>query len=132
VNLIVRQDKKIADYVLKRGKSYIIVVNKIDLYKGDLKELESKIRYNFPHVNFVKILFVSAKEKTGLEELMEYIVDLHNRVNIEWKTSVLNRFLEDLKEAKQVLVKTSYLNLLYYFLVLPSLDGYKIVQFQLV
>lgn len=112
-NILVRQDKKIADYVFKKGKSYIIVVNKSDLIRGREKEIEDEIRYRFPHVNFVKILFISALKKEGIEKLLDYIIDLYKRQKKEWKTSVLNNFLEEVKNKKQILVGNSYLNLFY-------------------
>lgn len=112
-NILVRQDKKIADYVFKKGKSYIIVVNKVDLVKGKEKEIQNEIRYKFPHINFVKILFISALNKEGIDQLLEYIINLYKRLQIKWKTSTLNYFLENIKKKRQILIGNSYLNLFY-------------------
>jgi len=111
--LIVKQDKKIADYIVKEGKSSILVVNKIDLFQGNIKELEEEIRYRFPHINYVKIFFISAKEKKGIKQVFHYIIELHKRLHTEWKTSELNNLIESIKNRKQILVKNSFLNLFY-------------------
>jgi len=105
--LIRKQDKKI------KGNPFILVVNKIDLFDGDLKDLKNEIDYLFPHINFVKTFFISAKEKKGIGKILNYIKDLYFRVNREFKTSDLNKYIEICKNTKQIILGKSYLNLLY-------------------
>ncbi len=112
-DLVVKQDKKITDYVVKKGKPSILIVNKIDLFKGDKKELEDEIRYRFPHINYVKIFYISAIKNKGIHKVFNYILDLYTRLHTEWKTSELNRMIEDIKNRKQILVNNSFLNMFY-------------------
>ncbi|MCX8059244.1 MAG: ribosome biogenesis GTPase Der [Spirochaetes bacterium] len=112
-DLIKKQDKKIADYIIKKGKPFILIVNKIDLFEGNVDDLEDEIDYLFPHIKFVKRFFISAKEKRGIGKIFKYIKDLYGRLNQDYKTSELNKYIENCKNTKQILIGKSYLNLLY-------------------
>lgn len=112
-DLIKKQDKKITDYIIEKGKPFILIVNKIDLYNGDIKLIENEIDYLFPHIKFVKRFFISAKEKKGIGKILKYIRDLYFRINREYKTSELNKYIENCKKTRQIVIGKSYLNLLY-------------------
>ncbi len=125
LDLITTQDKKISDYIIKKGKGYILVVNKIDLIlekknKQDnkkinlfLNEFKENLNYKFPQIHYVKKIFISAKENIKIDELLEYIIDLYQRIKKEIKTSQLNKVIEKIGDIKPILIDSSFLNLLY-------------------
>jgi len=124
-DLITTQDKKISDYILKKGKGYILAINKIDLLSKEnsflnnrknnsiINELEENINYKFPQISYVKKIFISAKENININSLLEYTINLYSRIKKEIKTSQLNKIIEKISEIKPILVGSSFLNLLY-------------------
>ena len=67
----------------------IVVINKIDIFSGDIDEELKKIREFFGSTSFgyeVPIFAVSAKEKAGFEELKNGILETINSLQIERNT----------------------------------------------
>ncbi|MFX1443862.1 MAG: selenocysteine-specific translation elongation factor [Promethearchaeota archaeon] len=67
-------------------KSIIIILNKIDLFQGDIKEEIEKTREFFgstPYGSNIPIFAVSAKEKDGFEELRHGILNTIESLEIE-------------------------------------------------
>ena len=67
-------------------KNIIVILNKIDIFKGDTEEEVRKIRNFFDSTSFgsnVPIFTVSAKTKKGFEELKEGILKTINKLNLE-------------------------------------------------
>ena len=72
--LLTNQDAHVLGYVLDHFRSLVIAINKWDLaIKKGMKKEETleKIKAQFPFAKFAKIIFISAKEKTGLEDLLD-------------------------------------------------------------
>jgi len=92
------QDKKIADHVVKKGKGILLVLNKWDL-KPDIPNLEEaekdKIRYFFPILDFAPVLNISAKEKTGIKELLNKVIQVQTQRLNRIDTGRLNQALAD-------------------------------------
>ncbi len=91
-------DKKAIDYALKNYKGLIFVVNKWDIVRQkrkNIKEMKEKffeyIRKKIKFADFIPIVFVSAKEKQGLNELFDIVFYVENQYNFRVKTSILNR-----------------------------------------
>jgi len=67
-------------------KNIIVILNKIDIFKGDTEEEVRKIRNFFDSTSFgsnVPIFAVSAKTKKGFEEIKEGILKTINKLNLE-------------------------------------------------
>lgn len=67
-------------------KKIIVILNKIDIFKGDTKEEVRKIRAFFDSTSFgseVPIFTVSAKTNKGFEELKEGILVTINKLSLE-------------------------------------------------
>ena len=67
-------------------ENIIVLLNKIDIFKGDIEEEVRKIRAFFDSTSFgsnVPIFTVSAKTKKGFEELKEGILKTINKLNLE-------------------------------------------------
>lgn len=134
--LITTQDKKISDYIINKGKGYILVLNKIDLvltnikdkneHKNILESLEEKLKYKFPQISYVKKFYISAKDNVNINSLLNYCIDLFNRINQEHKTSQLNKVLEKISQIKPILIGSSFLNLFYMVCVKKLPRIYKI------
>ncbi|MHA2280601.1 MAG: GTP-binding protein [Promethearchaeota archaeon] len=67
-------------------ENIIVILNKIDLFKGNIKEEVKKIRSFFGSTSFgsnVPIFTVSAKKENGFEEVKEGILKIINRLNLK-------------------------------------------------
>ncbi|HPC38069.1 MAG TPA: ribosome biogenesis GTPase Der [Exilispira sp.] len=140
--LITSQDKKISDYIINKGKGYILAINKIDLLFADIEKLEDfdydflrenkniknksclkliqiyenlseNLNYKFPQISYVKKFFISAQKNFNIALLLDYCIDLYKRIRTKHKTSQLNKVIEKISEIKPILVGSSFLNLLY-------------------
>ena len=70
-----KQDMTLGRLVAENKKSAIIVVNKIDLKEKQEKEKwQKEISRAFPHLSFAPILFVSAKQKQHINQILEQIM----------------------------------------------------------
>lgn len=90
---IIEHDKHIASYVLDAGKALVIAVNKWDTITDPNEELKNwklKMENEFQFVPFAKIVFVSAKTKKRLGDLMPAIISAHENHIKDLPTSKLN------------------------------------------
>jgi GTP-binding protein len=74
------QDEKIAGMIEQTGCSVILVMNKWDTQrnkKGFTKEQAmEQVRYNFGFLRYAPLMFISAKERSGFQDLGELIYDI--------------------------------------------------------
>ncbi|MER1985447.1 MAG: ribosome biogenesis GTPase Der [Solibacillus sp.] len=95
---IQEQDKKIAGYAHEAGKAVIIVVNKWDaLVKDDktMKNYETQIREHFLFLDYAPIIFVSAKTKQRVLNILPIIQRVSENHAMRIQSSVLNELIED-------------------------------------
>lgn len=95
------QDQKIASKVIERRKGLCILANKWDLIpKGDKpKEAFRKELYSFSSfLKFSDVIFISAKSKMGLDNILKLSKQIKNRLTREYE-------VEDLIEAYQMISK---------------------------
>jgi GTPase len=93
-------DKKVLGYAYEHSKAIMIVVNKWDrVAKDEREKMKEKyihyIRANIAFMNFAPLVFVSAKEGRGLEELIDVVIYVENQYNFRVKTAVLNRVFQE-------------------------------------
>lgn len=126
-DFITSQDKKISDYIINKGKGYILALNKIDLLNNNLAQfnknidqfnkfvenLEGNLNFQFPQISYVKKFFISAKNNFNIDNLLDYCLDLFYRINEQHKTSQLNKVIEKIVEIKPILIGSTFLNLFY-------------------
>jgi GTP-binding protein len=108
----VEQDLAVADVARKAQNSTIVVLSKWDLTTLGIEdirpELERRLRQRPPHVA------VSATTGRGIERLLDLIERQFDKHIARISTSELNRFLAELREARQPPSKNGRsLNLLY-------------------
>lgn len=93
-------DKKVMGYAYEHGKAIIIAVNKWDrVASAEREKMKEKyihyIRSNMAFMNFAPLVFISAKEARGLDELIDVVIYVENQYNSRVKTSVLNRVFQE-------------------------------------
>lgn len=88
-------DATIGGYAHEEGRALVLVVNKWDLLSGrQRKEYEAAVRAQFRFLDYAPIVFLSAKEKRGLDALLEKIDQCWESFNQRVPTGELNRLAE--------------------------------------
>ena len=99
---IVDQDIHLLGLTLAIGRPVLVTANKIDLLTKSGKEsLESKLNRKLKFANYLKIHFISAKERRGLKKLMTIAKGIYQNSLKDLDTSVLNRLLKSAIMAQQ-------------------------------
>lgn len=96
---ITHQDMHIADYVLQNKTGMIIAVNKSDLMeKGEeiRNEWISKLRYKFDFTPWASVVFISAKNKKNINNILDIARNVFDQRQKRIPTSELNNFLRDI------------------------------------
>ena len=90
---IIEHDKHIASYVIDAGKALVIAVNKWDTVTNpneDIKNWKQKMEIEFQFLPYAKIVYLSAKTKKRVPELMPLIIDAYDNYSKSLSTSALN------------------------------------------
>ena len=92
------QDKHVAGYAYEAGKAIIIIYNKWDTVEKDdktINEVTLKIRNEFTYLSYAPIIFVSAKTKQRVKDIIPMINDVYNYATLSIDTSILNEVIMD-------------------------------------
>lgn len=95
---IQEQDKKIAGYAHEAGKAVVIVVNKWDAIEKDEKTMNvytQQIREHFLFLDYAPIVFVSAKTKQRVHQILPVINRVSENHAMRIQSSILNEVIED-------------------------------------
>ncbi|MCH7321221.1 ribosome biogenesis GTPase Der [Solibacillus sp. MA9] len=95
---IQEQDKKIAGYAHEAGKAIVIVVNKWDAIEKDEKTMNlftEQIREHFLFLDYAPIVFVSAKTKQRVRNILPIIKRVSENHAMRIQSSILNEVIED-------------------------------------
>ncbi len=95
---ILDQDKHVAGYAHEAGKPIIIVYNKWDTVEKDdktMSKVTELIRSEFLYLSYAPILFVSAKTKQRIQDLIPMINDVYRYSQLRIATNVLNEVVLD-------------------------------------
>ena len=112
------QDKKIAYQIVKDGRGIILGMNKWDQLpkvKNQLEAYTDRVRFLFPILDFAPVIPLSAREGTGIPELLTTALKVNRQLHQRIETSKLNEMLkiwmEDVPTAqvKGVIYKIRYL-----------------------
>ncbi|NMA50997.1 MAG: ribosome biogenesis GTPase Der [Mollicutes bacterium] len=90
---IIEHDKHIASFALEAGKALVIAVNKWDTVKKPnemIKEWNLLIKEEFKFISYVNTVYVSAKNRKRIGELMPNIIKAVTNHRKQIATSVLN------------------------------------------
>jgi GTP-binding protein len=90
------QDAKILNTILDDHRGVIVIANKSDLAKKEDKDYREtfmkKIEREFHFFTDVRVVFTSAKNKNGLEDMLNEIEAVEEMLNFRVSTSELNDF----------------------------------------
>ena len=92
------QDKHVAGYAFEAGKPIIILYNKWDIVEKDhatLHQVTEKIRAEFLYLSFAPILFVSAKTKQRVNQILPLVNTVYENANQRIQTSIVNEVVMD-------------------------------------
>ncbi|KXG75958.1 ribosome biogenesis GTPase Der [Thermotalea metallivorans] len=90
---VTEQDTKIAGYAHEQGKATIIVVNKWDIIEKDTRTMNryiKDIRDRLAFMLYAPILFVSAKTKQRIHQILEMVKFVSNQHAMRVQTGMLN------------------------------------------
>ena len=95
---LVALDATIAGYAHEGGRAVILCVNKWDALDREQKRgFEQKVRDELKFLDYAPVVFVSAKNGTGIEPLFDLIREVYESAGRRITTGELNRFVESLK-----------------------------------
>ena len=92
------QDKRIAGYARDDNKAIIIVVNKWDIVDKDdktMQKMTEKIKTQMPFIDFAPIIFLSAKNQSRVNKLLDEIDNVYDNYSRRVPTSILNDIMLD-------------------------------------
>ncbi len=96
------QDAKLAGMVVEKGRALVIVVNKWDIAQeagATQRWYKEELGKRLPFVAWAPILFVSAREGTGVTALLREAGRLARQYRTRLPTPKLNELLETIQEA---------------------------------
>ena len=110
------RDAKIAGVALEKFKPIIIAVNKIDEIKtqSHWERIHKELDLNFDFIPYAPRVFISAKERKGLDELINQIKDVYSQYVKRVRTGPFNRVLQKLMEVHQPPVYRNKIVKIYY------------------
>lgn len=95
---VVGVDSNIAGLAHEGGRGIVICVNKWDLIdEGKKRQFEEELRYQMRFLDYAPVMFLSAKDGTGVKDLYKKIREVYDAATKRVTTGELNRFLEALE-----------------------------------
>ncbi len=94
-------DITLSNYIIKEGRSFLLVFNKWDLIKNqynEQKKIIEKIKEIFFDAKGINILFISSKDERYRIKVCKSIVEIYKKWNKKIGTSELNRWFSSIWE----------------------------------
>jgi GTPase len=96
---IANQDCHVSQYILEERKGLIIVVNKVDLESGDIREsltnnFIGKLKHRMAYVPWAPVVFSSAKERKNIFQILNLAAEISNERVKEVSQEDLNVWLD--------------------------------------
>ena len=91
-----KQDLTIASHVIEEGRVLVIAANKWDLVEKEENvklELLERLNVTLSQLRGVKLVEISALNKIGINKLMDSVIMMYKKWNINISTSKLNKWL---------------------------------------
>jgi len=95
---VTAQDAHIAGYIIDEAKSVVVVINKWDLVPqkpGIRDEYAAAVRHELRFLDYVPILFISAKTGYGVEEVIPTALRVQEERLVRIPTGRLNQIIRD-------------------------------------
>jgi GTP-binding protein len=90
------QDKKIASLVVERGRGIVLVLSKWDLMPkvgNQFQAMRDRIDFLFPILKYAPLVPISAVSGTGIDRLLDSVVQVRTQLHHRVDTGKLNRHL---------------------------------------
>ncbi|CAL4325879.1 GTPase Der [Buchnera aphidicola (Neophyllaphis podocarpi)] len=92
---ITKQEIKIINLVLSLNKGLIILINKCDKIKEKEKEkIKEKLKNRINFLKFIKILYISAKENIGINNIFKYINKIYELINMKISPNKITKIIK--------------------------------------
>jgi len=114
---ITAQDTHIAGFILEAWKSTVVVVNKWDAVEKDndtMNAYTEKIRQELNFMDYVPILFISAKTGKRVDQVLPMAVRVQEERLVRLSTSQLNKVIQDAQARHQPTTKSGQTLKIYY------------------
>jgi GTP-binding protein len=114
---ITAQDTHIAGFILEAWKSTIVLINKWDAVEKDnltMEEYKQKIRLALNFMDYVPMLFISAKTGQRVDQVMPEALGVQDQRLVRLSTSSLNRILMKAQDMHAPSSKTGRTLRIYY------------------
>ncbi len=114
---ITAQDAHIAGYILEAQKSTVVLVNKWDAVEKDnftMQTYTSRIRQDLNFIDYVPILFISAKTGQRVEQVLPLALKVQEERLARLTTAQLNRILHNAQDAHHATSRTGKSLRIYY------------------
>ncbi|MGI6608113.1 MAG: ribosome biogenesis GTPase Der [Erysipelotrichaceae bacterium] len=95
---IIEQDKHVVGYAVEAGKGIIIVYNKWDTVDKDhttMDKITKEIKTQFVYLDYAPIVFVSALNKSRINNIFPLIDEVYYYSQLRIQTSLLNEVIAD-------------------------------------
>ncbi len=95
---IIEQDKNVLGYAFENKKPIIVIVNKWDLIEKETNtqsNFEKELKEKMPYIKDAEVLFISAKNKKGINKILPTIKKIYEKYTFETTTSKVNSVLND-------------------------------------
>jgi GTP-binding protein len=95
------QDTHVAGYILDEWKSVVVIINKWDLIEKDthtMAEFTQYIRYELNFMDYVPILFTSAKTGKRVDRILDLALEVQRERFVRLPTSQVNRIVQNAQD----------------------------------
>jgi GTP-binding protein len=94
VDGVTEQDAHVAGYILERGRAVVLAVNKWDAASKEARErVQRELAWKLSFLGYADAPFISAKERTGLADVMRSVDAAHAAAMAKLPTPKLTRTL---------------------------------------
>ena len=97
-------DKEVADWILERRRACVLAINKWDLAEASGVDTDAYLKYletRLPLLHYAPVVFLSAKERTRVEEIVDVAFDLHRQSGTRISTADVNKVLRKAFEVRK-------------------------------
>lgn len=96
-----RDDIAIVDYVIKQGRSCVLLVNKQDLIRGlNIEDYERALRNRYKPLEWIPIIFTSCKEKNNIIKAVDTACEIAKKSRMNIPTTQINELFKELQRLR--------------------------------
>jgi GTPase len=94
-----REDIAAIDYVIKKGKACMLLVNKCDLVRPmDSQGFKVNLINRYNSIEWMPVIFISCKDKRNLVKALDMACDIYKKADLAISTPEINKFFVRLQK----------------------------------